>query len=161
MSSGQSQRTHGTRPSGSEGDPRLIGQLLRAPYQAVVAHVRDALAAQGFTDLRPAHLGIFQHIDHPPGGSRVTALAERLQITKQSAGDLADHLERRGYVERVPDPSDGRARLVRLTERGWRVHEAAAGMVQGLEAEWGRRMGADKMAQLLRLLRELDAHLAG
>ena len=53
-----------------------------------------------------------------PDGSRLTDLAERAHMTKQSVGEVTTELERRGYLERVPDPGDGRAKIIRLTERG-------------------------------------------
>ncbi|MGF0317793.1 MarR family winged helix-turn-helix transcriptional regulator [Nocardia fluminea] len=53
-----------------------------------------------------------------PGGTRLTDLAAQAQVTKQTASTLADHLVRAGYLERVADPTDGRARLLRLTPTG-------------------------------------------
>ena len=54
----------------------------------------------------------------------------------QAMGELVDYLEARGYVERLPDPSDGRAKLVRLTERGWLAYRLAGRSVTELEATW-------------------------
>ncbi|MGZ4618392.1 MAG: MarR family winged helix-turn-helix transcriptional regulator, partial [Frankiaceae bacterium] len=82
-------------------------------------------------------------------------LAEQAGITKQSAGFLVDQLERAGYVERVPDPADGRARLVRVAERGARSVEASRGTVAQVEAEWTAYLGARRMAQLRRILTDL------
>ena len=138
-------------------DGRLLGELLRLPYQAVVANVHAAFIAAGFDDLRPAHLSIFQHIDHPPGGSRLTVLADRAQMTRQAMAELVDSLVGRGYLERAPDPRDRRAKIIRLTERGWAVHETAAVVVKDLEVRWAERFGADKMTHLRALLRELIA----
>ena len=73
---------------------RMIGALLRIPFQAINARLEAELAAAGFADLRPAHFSVFQHL--PADGARVTDLAERAQITKQSMGYLVDHLEERG-----------------------------------------------------------------
>src|SRR5258708_514701 len=105
--------------SDDHDDGRRIGELLRVPNQAVVAHCHRALNAAGFTDLRAAHMPIFMYIDHPPAGTTITILAERAQITKQSMGEVVDYMEKRGYVERIPDPVDKRAKIVRLTARGW------------------------------------------
>ena len=140
-------------------DGRLIGELLRVPAQAVVRHVHRAFAAAGYEGLRPAHLSVFQHVDHPPGGTRLTELAERAQMTKQSMGQLVADLEAGGYVERAPDPTDGRAKIVRLTERGWAIHEEAGEIVGRLEAEWAARLGGQKLRQLRRLLKDLIAAL--
>ena len=140
-----------------EGE-RLIGSLLRIPSQAVVDHTSGQLM-QRFPGLRKAHMPVIQHIDHPPFGSRLTELAEAAQMTKQSMGELVDTLEREGYLERIPDPSDRRAKLIRLTDLGWSVHEAASEIVSALQVEWARRLGEEKMEQLRQLLRELIASL--
>ncbi len=138
--------------SSADGHPNL-GILLRAPFQEVVRRVSAGLAEAGFGDLRPAHTAVFQHID--ADGSRLTDLAERAQITKQSMGYLVDYLEDRGYLERRPDPGDRRAALICLTDRGWRQVEAALAIIGALEAEWTRALGEERMQQLRALLTEL------
>lgn len=140
-------------------DGRRIGELLRVPSQAVVAHCHRALNDAGFTDLRAAHMPILMHIDHPPAGTTTTVLAERAQMTKQSMGELIDYMERQGYVERIPNPADKRAKIVRLTERGWQAHEAAPRVVLELEERWAARLGEAKMRQLRQLLSDLIATL--
>jgi DNA-binding MarR family transcriptional regulator len=132
-----------------------VGLLLLLPYRAMEARVFEGLAAAGFADLTPAQARVFQRI--APEGSRLTELAAQAGITKQSAGFLIDQLERGGYVERVTDPADGRARLVRLAERGTRSVEAASGIVAQVEAEWTAHLGAYRMAQLRRILTDLRA----
>ena len=88
-----------------------LGLLLFIPYRALEDRVFAALAAAGFDDFTPAQARVFQRIG--PDGTRLTELAQAAQITKQTAGFLVDQLERAGYVERTPDPTDARARLVR------------------------------------------------
>ena len=140
------------------GEPMIVA-LLRFPYQAALDSVYARLRAE-YPDLHAAHLIIFQVIDHPPAGSRLTELAERAQTTKQAMGQLVDALERGGYVERVPDPADRRAKQIRLTERGWAVHERGGEIVAELQTAWADILGAGKLAQLLVLLDELRTHLA-
>jgi DNA-binding MarR family transcriptional regulator len=70
--------------------------------------------------------------------------------------ELVAHLERHGYVERVPDPTDRRAKLVRATRRGRETYAVAREFVADLEAEWTARLGEAKMRQLHQLLRELN-----
>ena len=115
--------------------------------------------AQRYPGLTQSHMGVFQHIDHPPQGTRQTELAERMQITKQALGELVDDMERLGLVERKPDPDDRRAKLVSLTERGWQAHEYALEFGGGIEAEWSARMGEAKFAQLIALLQELEQRI--
>jgi DNA-binding MarR family transcriptional regulator len=130
-----------------------LGLLLFIPYRAMEARVFAALAEAGYGDVTPAQARVFQRI--APDGSRLTDLAEQAQITKQSAGFLVDQLERAGYVERVPDPTDARARLVRIAARGAEVIPLAAAAVAEVEAEWAERLGERRMAQLRTILGDL------
>jgi DNA-binding MarR family transcriptional regulator len=141
------------RPGSSTDERPNLGILLRNPGQEVVRRVIEGLAVAGFDDIRPAHTAVFQHIE--AGGSRLTDLADRAQITKQSMGYLVDYLERRGYLERKPDPHDRRAALICLTERGWAQVRAALAIISELEEEWARALGKRRMQQLRRLLTEL------
>src|SRR5437588_2256938 len=136
-------------PGSSQDERPNLGILLRIPFQEVVQRVGAGLAEAGFDDLRPAHTAVFQHIE--AGGSRLTDLAERAQITKQSMGYLVDYLEQRGYLERRPDPSDRRAALISLTERGWEQIRAALRIIATIEEEWGSRLGEPRMQQLREL----------
>lgn len=129
------------------------GVLLFLPYRAMEQRVMAAVAAAGFDDVTLAQARVFQRI--APGGSRLTDLAEQAQITKQSAGFLVDALQERGYVERVPDPSDRRARLVRIAPRGEQVLPVAAAAVAEVEAEWTAHLGPAAMDDLRRSLRRL------
>jgi DNA-binding MarR family transcriptional regulator len=145
---------------GSTGDERPnVGILLRTPFQEVVRRVSIGVAEAGFDDLRPAHSTVFQHIEAE--GSRLTDLAERAQITKQSMGYLVDYLVERGYLERRPDPTDRRAALVCLTERGWAQIRASLEVIARLEEEWSRAIGARRMEQLRAILTELAHATAG
>src|SRR5688500_14523682 len=83
----------------------------RAASNRIFEAVHDA----GFEDVTLAQGRLMMGID--PDGTRLSVLAARAQVAKQTATALVDKLERAGYVERVPDPLDGRARLVRLTDR--------------------------------------------
>jgi DNA-binding MarR family transcriptional regulator len=96
---------------------------------------------------------IGQHI--ADRGSRVTELAQLVQLTKPTVVYLVNDLERLGYVERIPDPADGRAKLVRLTERGAQAQQAAREIVREIEQDWSRALGRRDFA----VLRELLEHL--
>ncbi|XVV13659.1 MarR family winged helix-turn-helix transcriptional regulator [Actinoplanes sp. CA-131856] len=134
-------------------EPLNLGLLLFIPYRSMEGRVFAALAEAGFDDFTPAQARVFQRI--APGGSRLTDLAEQAQITKQSAGFLVDQLARAGYVERVPDPTDARARLVRIAPRGAQAIPLAAAAVAEVEAEWIAHLGADQATQLRQILTDL------
>lgn len=133
--------------------PRMIGALLRIPFQQTVARVLQRLQEAGYTDLRPAHFAVMQHMR--PEGVRVTELAHRAQMTKQSMGALIDYAEERGYVERAPDPSDRRAWLIRLTPRGRETEQIARAAIGELETEWAQYLGEERFATLRSTLQDL------
>lgn len=130
-----------------------MGSLLRIPHRAFVVRIYQGLLEAGYTDLRTPHLVVFQHMS--ANGARLTELAERAQMTKQSMNYLVDYLEGCGYVERAPDPLDGRARIVRLTERGWGVNDRARETAQHIERDWANHIGEQRMADLRRTLNDL------
>jgi DNA-binding MarR family transcriptional regulator len=134
-------------------EPLNLGLLLFLPYRAMESRVFAGLAAAGFDDITPAQARVFQRI--APHGSRLTDLSAQAGITKQSAGFLVDQLERAGYVERVADPEDGRARLVRVAERGSRSVEASRGIVAQVEEEWTDHLGERRMVELREILTDL------
>jgi DNA-binding MarR family transcriptional regulator len=134
-------------------EPVNVGVLLFLPYRAMESRVFEGLAAAGFDDFTPAQARVFARI--AADGSRLTDLAAQAGITKQSAGFLVDQLERSGYVERVPDPADGRARLVKVAERGARSVEASRQIVAAVEAEWTAHVGTARMAELRSILTDL------
>jgi DNA-binding MarR family transcriptional regulator len=142
-------------PGSSRHERPNIGILVRALYQEVVRRVGAGMAETGFEDIRPAHTAVFQHIE--ADGSRLTDLAERAQITKQSMGYLVDYLEQRGYLERRPDPTDRRVALICLTDRGWEQIRAALSIIATIEHDWARRIGKRRMQQLRDALTELAA----
>lgn len=134
-------------------DDLNLGLLLFIPYRALETRVFERLAEAGFDDITPAQSRVFQRIS--ANGTRLTELAEQAQVTKQTAGFLVDQLERAGYVRRVPDPTDARARLVQIAERGARTIPIAAAVVAEIEAEWTAHLGATQAAQLRRALLSL------
>jgi DNA-binding MarR family transcriptional regulator len=137
---------------------RTIGALLRLPYAALSERVYAGMATRGYPEIRPAHSSVFRHIE--PGGSRITDLAERAGITKQSMAYLVDGLVGDGYAEVLPDAADGRAKLVRLTRRGRAALAALMALSAETEAEFARLIGATEMADLRRLLEALCDRLA-
>lgn len=133
--------------------PRMIGALLRIPFQQTVERVFQRLQEEGYTDLRPAHFVVMQHMR--PEGVRITELAHRAQMTKQSMGALVDYAEERGYVERTPDPNDGRAWLIRLTPRGRETEQIARAAIGELETEWAQYLGEERFSLLRSTLEDL------
>jgi DNA-binding MarR family transcriptional regulator len=129
-----------------------LGLLCFYPSRAMEARLFTALAAAGL-GITPAQGRIAARIG--PRGTRLTDLAEQALVTKQTAGHLVDQLERAGYVRRVPDPTDGRARLVQIAERGQEVVALARKVEEEVEAEWTAYLGEEATAQLRAALERL------
>ncbi|MEO6471343.1 MAG: MarR family transcriptional regulator [Aeromicrobium sp.] len=130
-----------------------IGVLMFVSYRHIENAALKAVADAGFEDITLSQARILQRIGRE--GTRLTNLAEHAQVTKQSAGVLVDQLEAAGYVERVADPSDGRARLVRFTPRGRDGVAAAGTAVEVVEREWVAHVGERRMAALREALTSL------
>ncbi len=141
--------------STGESQPN-VGLLMYVAARSLEARAYDALVAAGATDVTPTQARLMAQID--PDGTRVVTLAARARITKQSAASLVDQLEAAGYVVRVPDPGDGRAKLVRLTPRARAIGEVADAEVARALGEWEEHLGRARMRHLtetMRMLREI------
>jgi DNA-binding MarR family transcriptional regulator len=134
-----------------------IGSLLRDPALTINEIVMERLAEQGYEGFTTAHGTIGQHI--ADAGSRVTELAALAQVSKPTVVYLVNEMERLGYVERRPDPSDGRAKLVCLTERGLSAQRAGGQIVREIEADWSTLMGERDFSTLRELLTRLHDRL--
>lgn len=132
-----------------------LGALLRVALDSLHDKVFDDLAKAGFRDVRLAHGAVFRHVSRE--GSRVTTLAERARIKKQSMAELVEYLRTRGYLELAPDPADGRAKLVKLTARGWKVHDALVRLSGAFEKACARSMGEQKWRDFREELQEFAA----
>lgn len=129
-----------------------MGALLRRCHQAVVANLERGFREAG---LPPVQGAATQPLWDRPEGMRLTELAALAGITKQSMGELVDAMEAAGYVDRVPDPTDARARLVRLTKKGKSAGLLARKLVREVEARWAKKIGARRLEQLRDTLRQL------
>jgi DNA-binding MarR family transcriptional regulator len=121
--------------------------LLAMSFRAVMDQIHDQLATEGYDDVRPAHGFAFHFLSHRSGATAVE-LGEHLGITKQAAVQLVDELEKRGYVERRPHPTDRRSRLISLTPRGRRCIERVVALSRKAEARWAELVGVDRLTQL-------------
>lgn len=121
----------------------------RHPEMRLMAH----LSEHGYDGLTLAQARLAARIGER--GTRATELAEAAQVTKQTAGYLVDQLERAGYVERRPDPTDARARLVCFTERGRALQQEARKVEREVEREWSQHLGPERLALLRELLVDL------
>jgi len=130
-----------------------IGRLFLRASRSFAALATRKLKERGHEGLGTAHTALLPHLDLE--GTRATALAERAGMSKQAVGQVVRDLERQGYVERRPDPSDSRATLVRFTEAGWRFLRDAGDVKREIEAEYGAVLGEERMRMLRSALNDL------
>jgi DNA-binding MarR family transcriptional regulator len=112
--------------------------VLRLATQLIDA-IQDGVRRRGFDDVRPSHGFAFVRIS--AGDATTADVAEYLGVTKQAAAQLVEYLVAHGYVERRPDPRDGRARLLVLTERGWACTTAAENAAIETVDRWRAQLG--------------------
>jgi DNA-binding MarR family transcriptional regulator len=122
---------------------RLLLEGHRALAQELVAQLEE----RGYPEVRAGHAALVMNIDRR-SGTRLTELARRARMTKQGMMLLIDDLEGRGYVRRVPDAEDGRAKMVRLTARGRDYVAEARRAVTAVEAMARRQLGDRRYDQL-------------
>ena len=134
--------------------PRTINTvaLLGRAYSLLGFRIVDGVVGAGFPQ-KPAHSAVFAQID--PDGSRLTDLARRANMSPQAMGELVDELEQLGYVVRRPDPTDRRAKLIRLTRKGKACIAAGIATIDGIEQQLIDRLGERGHRQLRRLLTKL------
>jgi DNA-binding MarR family transcriptional regulator len=131
----------------------MLGILLRTPWQAIRAQIHDELIAAGFEDVRPRDLAVLQWPG--PDGMRAIDIAANGHMSKQAVKPLIDHLEARGYLERVPDLQDHRAQRIHTTPRGKQLLAAAGAIITEIEEQIAAQLGTDMHAQLRSILNEL------
>jgi DNA-binding MarR family transcriptional regulator len=134
--------------------PEHVLARLSHAAEGVREEVFAALTRAGFGDVRPGHGCVFGTVG--PEGSRVTDVAFATGLTKQAVGEVASDLEQLGYVERVPDPDDRRAKILLLTERGRAAQAVGVEAIAAVERRLIRRYGKDRFDELVGMLAELD-----
>jgi DNA-binding MarR family transcriptional regulator len=132
--------------------------LLEIAIEATFVEFRADLERAGYGDVRPTHGCVFRFVRED--GMRLTDLASLAGITKQSAGEIVDDLAKLGYLERVPDPADRRAKLIRLTAKGEEAQRVGFRLFGKLERRWGERYGTERVAAMRELAEEIAASQA-
>lgn len=134
--------------------PNTVAMLGQA-YSLLGFDIVDGVVGAGYPQ-KPAHSAVFAQI--APGGSRLTTLARGANMTPQAMGELVDELEQLGYVERRPDPTDRRAKLITLTPRGRDCVQAGMTTIDGIEQRLTELLGDAGHEQLRSMLsRILDS----
>jgi len=136
-----------------------VGQLLLKSARLLDERALGRINRQGRgVVLRPAHTSLLPHIDRQ--GTRLTELARRLGVTKQAVGQLVGDLESMGALQRVDDPEDGRAKLVRFTDKGLAAIHHGLSVLREIESELEQRLGVRRMRELHAALAEIVDQLS-
>jgi len=130
-----------------------LSLLLRLLHREFALGIEAALVEAGFGDIRSGDAKVFPFI--PPEGIQVRDLATRAGVRKQTMAQSVDRLERDGYLERHPNPRDGRSRLIVLTERGQAVQPVAARAANRIEERWAELTSPEEFETLHALLHRL------
>jgi DNA-binding MarR family transcriptional regulator len=134
-------------------DRLAIGQLLGHLLRQFRIELFAVAAGRGYPDVREPHLQIFGNLGID--GVRLTDLAARAQLSLAATSELVNELQDLGYVERRPDPSDGRAKLIFPTPRGRRALDDAGNRVAEIEQHWAEIVGAARFADACRTFQDL------
>ena len=133
---------------------RPLARTLRVYNRRLI----DGLHARGFIDFSPAFPALLSNLDVE--GTRIGVLARRAGVTRQGAGQLLREIERCGYIERTASAEDARATVIRFTGRGRKLLTAVFELVEQIEAEFARELGATQFEHirdgLLRLANRID-----
>lgn len=127
--------------------------LMDLAVEAMYVDFRELLVEAGYDDVRPTHGCVFRFLHGD--GMRLTELASLAGLTKQSVGEIVDDLEGLGYLDRFPDPTDKRAKLIRLTPKGLEAQRVGFSLFEQLESDWAEAFGADRITALRSLVEEV------
>jgi DNA-binding MarR family transcriptional regulator len=135
-------------------DQHLLS-LLGSVKDDLLEEMYRRVSAAGYPGLRPSHGCVFRYLD--VDGSRLSELAEKSGMTKQAFGEHVANVEALGYVTRVADPEDGRAKLVVPTARGREALLLGRAAFAEIEREWAEALGVERVDALRETLQEIHA----
>jgi DNA-binding MarR family transcriptional regulator len=123
-----------------------IGELLGEIRTALIEDVQKRVSAVGYGDVRAIHDCVFRYLS--PDGTRLRELAERSKMAPQSVSWHVDELERLGYLERIPDPTDRRAKLIRPTKHGLAYIATTQAALIDIEKQWVKAIGRGRLTEV-------------
>ena len=139
----------------ADSDMRSVPALVQLLARHGAHRLRADFAAAGMPALRPVHALLL--VPLLGGGRHASSLAADLGITRQAVAQVVTTLERDGYVQRITDPGDARAKLVCLTPHGRAALRAMRASALATEEAWRRQLGDSRLAEFRATLLELLA----
>ena len=139
----------------ADSDMRSVPALVQLLARHGAQRLRAEFAAAGMPALRPVHALLL--VPLLGGGRHASSLAADLGITRQAVAQVVTTLERDGYVQRITDPGDARAKLVCLTPHGRAALRAMRASALATEEAWRRQLGDSRLAEFRATLLDLLA----
>jgi DNA-binding MarR family transcriptional regulator len=133
--------------------PPQTGAMLRWAWDAWVDELMARVAAAGFDDLRAVHRPILRDLLFD--GQRPGQLAARLGLSKQAVNDILREFEAKGYITLEPDPGDGRAKRIVLTDRGWAFGKTVEQLSRAISRRWAAEVGHERYAIFEDVLKDI------
>ncbi len=134
---------------------------MQQAYRAADRAIAEGVRRRGF-DISTTYSSVLANIDIETG-TRATVLASRAAVSKQAIGEVVQELEEGGFVTRVPDPTDGRAKLIKLTVQGRKLIAAAYEVIGEIEDALLREVGEEtlrKSRESLTALTDIASRIA-
>lgn len=128
-----------------------------ATNRLVETRTRRLLAERYATTL--PRFDLMAQLERFPKGLRMSELSKRMMVTGGNVTGITDMLEAEGLVERVADPADRRAWLVRLTPAGRRSFRVMAQEHERWIVEAFGALSRREMAAIAGLLTRLKSHV--
>ena len=132
-----------------------VGRAIFEAAKTFEREVLNVLQSQDFHEVRMVNLNLFRNLDLD--GTRLTELASRANVTKQAMQELVDRAEAQGFVVRLPDPKDGRAKAVAFSTRGLKLLEALHKAVMLTEQQMTNVVGVVAVRQIATALRQYNS----
>jgi DNA-binding MarR family transcriptional regulator len=133
-----------------------VAQLLMKAGRLVDERALERWRERSDIPIRRAHTALFPHLDL--AGTRLTTLAERVGTSKQAVAQLVDDLVAWGSLERIPDPQDGRAKLIVFAKGGEVLFEGLA-LLGEFDERFVELLGAPNATRLQGALEKVIADL--
>jgi DNA-binding MarR family transcriptional regulator len=145
----------GVSENPADNGARTVPALVQLLARHGTERLRADFAAAGMPSLRPVHALLL--VPLLGGGRHASSLAADIGVTRQAVAQVVATLERDGFVQRVTDPGDARAKLVCLTPRGRAALRAMRATALAAEEDWRQRLGDRRLAEFRATLLDLLA----
>ena len=145
-----------SEPEFRERREQMLLRLLLRMTQSMTNETVARMNARGIEGMQPAYPRLLGNLD--TDGTRLSALAKRMGVTRQATAQLTAEIEKNGFVGRRPDPDDGRGIIVFFTVKGREALATAVEVMTGIEADYAKVIGGGGMAEVKRLLKAILDH---